>query len=432
MTSEFLKVFVIAAGFCGMAAQSLSSSESAARVTFTKDVAPILYKRCVECHREGEVAPMSLLTYQEVRPWAKAIREKVIERAMPPWLADPRYGHFENDRRLSAKEIDTIAAWVNAGAPKGDDRDLPPMPHYETGWVIGKPDAVISLEEEVPVPAGGVIPYKYYTVATKFQEDKWVQAAEIRPGNRAVVHHIIVSVVDPGVKAAGNAESGAAREAARDGRNFNKLAGFAPGEQPKVWPRGTAKPIKAGSNLVFQMHYTPNGKEAKDRSYIGLIFAKDPVQKRALTGTAINATFAIPAGDSNYEVKSAWTAKEDVRLVDLMPHMHLRGKDFTYTAVYPDGRSEILLEVPKYDFNWQLLYRFKEPLLLPKGSRLDCVAHFDNSPNNRYNPDPASLVKWGPQTWEEMMIGWFDYTLENQNLQAKGAKADAGVQRAAR
>jgi len=377
-------------------------------VSFTKDVAPIFYARCAECHRPGEVAPMSLLTYAEARPWARAIKEKVVSRVMPPWLADPAYGHFENDRRLTDKEIETISAWVDGGAAKGNDSDLPPLPKFEPGWTLGKPDVIIPLESEVDVPAEGVVPYKYFSVPTNFKEDKWVQAAEIRPSNRKVVHHIIVFVQEPGQKSEGEA-------AVRSGQGF-KLAGFAPGEQPKVFPAGTAKLIKAGSKLNFQMHYTPNGAASKDRSYIGLYFAKSPIGKKVLTGTATNAKFVIPAGDGNYEVRSSWTAPEDVRIVDLMPHMHLRGKDFTYTAVYPDGRSEVVLQVPKYDFNWQLLYRFKQPLLLPKGSRLDCVAHFDNSTRNKFNPDPTKEVRWGPQTWEEMMIGWFDYVLANENL----------------
>ncbi len=402
------KVTVLVCGLGAAVFAGVPADESAARVTFTRDVAPIFYQHCAECHRPGQIAPMSLITYQEARPWAKAIREKVLDRSMPPWLAAPGFGHFENERRLSQKEIDTLAAWVAAGAPKGDDKDLPPAPKLEEGWTLGRPDLVISLEEEVSVPAEGVVPYKYFTVPTNFTEDKWVQASEIHPGNRAVVHHIIVFIQEPG--------SGAVGEESREGRNFNKLSGFAPGEQPKVYPPGTAKLIKAGSSLRFQMHYTPNGRPARDRSYVGLFFAKGPVQRKALTGTATNNKFVIPPGDDHYEVRSTWTAKEDVRIVDLMPHMHYRGKDFTYTAVYPDGRSEVILQVPKYDFNWQLLYRFKEPLLLPKGSRLDCLAHFDNSSRNKYNPDPTKEVRWGPQTWEEMMIGWFDYTLEGENL----------------
>ncbi|HLY16655.1 MAG TPA: hypothetical protein VKR61_05500 [Bryobacteraceae bacterium] len=350
---------------------------------------------------------MSLLTYAEVRPWAKAIREKVLERSMPPWLADPSYGHFSNDRRLSQKEIETIVAWVDGGAPAGDDRDLPPTPEFKPGWTIGQPDIVISLADAVPVPAEGVVPYRYVTVPTNFTEDKWVQAAEIRPGNRAVVHHVIVFASD------GSGERASGDRKAEAGRDFAsaKLAGFAPGEQPKVYPPGTAKQLKAGARLIFQLHYTPNGKPATDRTSIGLIFARGPVAHRALSGTATNFRFAIPPGDANYEVHSIWIAPQDVRIVDLMPHMHVRGKDFTYTVVYPDGRSEVVLRVPKYNFNWQLVYREQDPLFLPKGARLECVAHFDNSPNNPANPDPRKEVRWGPQTWEEMMIGWFDYTL---------------------
>ncbi len=409
MRSCLLKAGAFAVGLCAVFLAGVVASGESNQITFTREVAPIFYQNCVECHRPGEIAPMSLLTYQDARPWAKAIKERVLDRSMPPWLADPKYGHFLNERRLSQKEIDTIAAWVDAGAPKGDDRDLPPVPKFEEGWTLGKPDAVFYLQEEVSVPANGVVPYLYYEVATNFTEDKWVQAAEIRPGNRSVVHHIIVNVKEPDPKKS-SSEIGARQE------RGVKLAGFAPGEQPKVFPPGSAKLLKAGSTLIFQMHYTPNGVAAKDRSYIGLFFAKEPVQRMVHTGMALNTQFVIPPGADNYEVRSRWEAKEDVYLVDLMPHMHVRGKDFTYTVVYPDGRSEIILHVPRYDFNWQLLYRLKQPLLLPKGSRLECVAHFDNSIKNKYNPDPTKEVRWGPQTWEEMMIGWFDYTLANQNL----------------
>jgi len=409
MKNRLFQVLALTVGLSSLLAIGVGASGSSeAKVTFTKDVAPIFFNRCVECHRPGEVAPMSLITYNEARPWAKSIRQKVVDRSMPPWLASPENHNFKNDRRLSQKEIDTISAWVDAGAPKGDDKDLPPAPKFEQGWSIGKPDAIVSLDQEVPVPADGVVPYKYLTVQTNFNEDKWVQAAEIRPGNRRVVHHIIIFVQEPGAKTELSGES-------RGGRGF-KLCGFAPGEQAKVFPPGTGRLIKKGSKLTFQLHYTPNGEAATDRSYVGLVFAKGPVQKIALTATATNARFVIPPGDGNYEVRSSWTATEDVRIIDLMPHMHVRGKDFIYTAVYPDGRSEVLLQVPKYDFNWQLLYQFKDPVFLPKGSRLDCVAHFDNSTKNKYNPDPTKEVRWGDQTWEEMMIGWFDYVLEKENL----------------
>lgn len=376
--------------------------------TYTKDVASILNNRCAGCHRAGEVAPMSLLTYDEVRPWAKAIREAVLAGKMPPWLADPKYRHFENDRRLTRDEIDKVVAWVNAGAPKGDIADLPPAPKFEPGWVIGKPDVVFAMNESFPVPADGVVAYKHFLVETNFTEDKWIQAAEIRPGNRAVVHHVIVYVREPD-----GAISTAAQSAApvvRDGKD-PLLVGFAPGEQPKVMRPGTAKLIKAGSKLLFQVHYTPNGTATNDRSVVGLIFAKDLVTREAHTWRALNTGFVIPAGASNQEVKSSWTAKEDIYLEAFMPHMHLRGKDFKYTIVYPDGRSEEVLEIPKYDFNWQLFYNLKEPMALPKGTRIDCVAHFDNSANNKFNPDATKEVRWGNQTWEEMMIGWFDYTV---------------------
>src|SRR5580704_1900451 len=397
-----------------------------AEVTFAKDVAPILYEKCAECHRPGEIAPMSLLTYKDARPWARSIKDKVANRVMPPWLADPAYGHFSNDRRLSQKQIDTIVAWVDAGAPEGNQKDLPPLPRFTEGWTIGEPDAVVSLPEEIPVPAEGTIPYMYITVPTHFAEDKWVQAAEIRAGNRSVVHHVIVFVQEPDGKTDAAVDSSAkGKTQAREGHGY-KLVGFAPGEQPKTFPDGMAKLVKAGSNFIFQLHYTTNGQAAKDKSYVGLIFAKRPVRKNVQTGTATNAKFVIPAGDSSYEVKSSWTAKEDVRILDLMPHMHFRGKDFTYTAVYPDGTSEVLLKVPHYDFNWQLVYNLNKPILLPKGSRLDCVAHFDNSASNKYNPDPTKEVRWGDQTWEEMMIGWFDYVNDKDNVGEDTARASVG------
>jgi hypothetical protein len=351
---------------------------------------------------------MSLTSYKEVRPWAKAIRERVVTRAMPPWLADPAHGVFRNDRRMSQQEIDAISEWAAAGAPEGDAKDLPVPPKFESGWNIGKPDQIFDIGADFDVPAEGVVPYKYFRVPTNFSEDKWVQAAEIRPDKRAEIHHIIVFIEEPGKKGGLFGEGG------------SLLVGFAPGEPPPRWERGTARLVKAGSTLVFQVHYTPNGAAVKDRSYVGLKFAAEPPTYRVMTGRALNFAFKIPPGDPNYEVKSTWTAKEDIELVGLMPHMHLRGKDFQYTIVYPDGPDEVILNVPRYDFNWQLGYDLKEPLKLPKGTRIDCVAHFDNSPNNKYNPDPTKEVKWGDQTWEEMMIGWFSYT----------EPADQSVQRA--
>ncbi len=405
MKKNLYKSTAVLVGLCVMAIFAVAANKpSATKVTFTKDIAPILYKNCAECHRAGEIAPMSLLSYQEVRPWAKSIRERVIDRSMPPWSADPKVGHWANDPRLSEKEIATITEWVTAGSPKGDDKDLPPMPKFAEGWTIGKPDAVIAMQEEYTVPADGTVSYLYFSMPTNFTEDKWISAMEIRPGNRRVVHHVIAYAQDANVKDTAPGGEGELR------RGRVHLGGVTPNKTGFIFAPGTAKLIKKGSNIVFQMHYTTYGEVAKDRTKIGFVFAKEPAKKEILTGNAINGRFVIPAGEANHEVKASKTFDEDVLITSFMPHMHVRGKSFTYTAVYPDGRSEVLLNVPKYDFNWQHNYYPKQPIALPKGSKLDCVAYFDNSEKNKYNPDPTKAVRWGDQTWEEMMIGWFTYT----------------------
>jgi hypothetical protein len=381
---------------CALLVSAGLSAADSATPTFSKDVAAILNKRCVECHRAGEPAPMPLTSYQEARPWAKAIKAAVLQHKMPPWLADPHYGNFANNRSMTENDVRTLVAWADGGAPEGDPKATPPVPHFETGWNIGKPDVVIDIGTEFDVPAEGTVAYQYFTVPTNFTEDKWVEAAEVRPDKRAVVHHVIAFLQDPSV---------AQRQVG------NLLVGYAPGEQPLRLEPGTAKLVKAGSKIMFQVHYTPNGKPAKDRSYIGLKFAKEPPKFRAITANATNRGFVIPPGDPAYQVKSTWTTRQNVMLLGMMPHMHLRGKDFKYTLVYPDGRKEVILNVPKYDFNWQLQYDLKSPIALPEGTRIDCVAHFDNSPNNKFNPDPSKEVKWGDQTWEEMMMGFFTYSV---------------------
>lgn len=375
--------------------------------TFNKDIAPILFSRCTECHRAGEVAPMAFTSYKEVRPWAKSIKERVASRSMPVWLADPHVGSFRNDRRMTEREVETIVNWVNAGASEGDPKDVPALPRFETGWAAGKPNQVFDMGTDYEVPAQGTIPYKFFTVPTNFTEDKWVSVAEIRPGSRKAVHHIIVTVVNPG------------GQVVRAGEGDALLAGYAPGEQPIRFEPGTAKLVKAGSSLRFQVHYTPDGTAIKDRSYIGLTFAKKPVKFQAITASALMFSFKIPAGDPDYEVRASWTAKSDVQLVSMMPHMHFRGKDFKFTATYPDGHQEVILSVPKYDFNWQLIYEVSKYVALPNGTRIDCVAHFDNSANNKFNPDPSKDVRWGDQTWEEMMIGWFTYVVPGPAAQSE-------------
>jgi hypothetical protein len=370
-------------------ARQESQADSKAAVTFTKNVAPILYKSCAECHRPTGVAPMSLINYKEVRPWARSLKERVVDRSMPPWFADPKHGEFANNPSLSQEEIDTIVNWVDAGAPKGEDQDLPTAPKFTEGWEIGQPDLVLSMKEEQAVPADGVIPYLYFRIPTNFTEDRWVQAVEIKPGDPRVVHHVIAMVED----AQRNRISG--------------LGGITPNKRSVISPPGSARLVKAGAVIRLQMHYTTMGVATKDRTSVGLIFAKERPKIMLHGGNAMNTAFVIPAGAPSHEVRASRTFNEDTYLYSMMPHMHVRGKDFTYTAVYPDGRSEVVLSVPKYNFDWQLDYELKKPLFLPKGSRLDCVAHFDNSTKNKFNPDPSKDVRWGDQTWEEMMIGWY-------------------------
>lgn len=395
--------------FCGFAVimmiaaninEGRAKASSAATPTFSKDIAPIFAKNCMSCHRPGEIAPMSLMTYKEVRPWARSIREKVVGKEMPPWHADPNYGEWANDRRMTDKEIETIAAWVDGGAPQGNPKDMPPAPKFTTGWQIGDPDIIFQMPEEYTVPAEGAVAYQYFTVPSNFTEDKYIVAMEARAGALDVVHHIVVYVREPGGGGSQRGDIGA-----------GLLGALSPGMTPFIAQPGTAKLIKAGSNIVFQMHYTPSGKETKDRSLVGLKFAKAPVDQVITTTAAWDARFTIPPGAANHEVKASWVAQDDILIWSLMPHMHLRGKDYLYRATYPDGRSEILLSVPRYDFGWQVYYYPKKPIRIPKGTRIETIAHYDNSSRNPQNPDPGKAVGFGEQTWEEMMNGFFDYTV---------------------
>jgi hypothetical protein len=409
---------------CVLFTTVLVEGSEKASITYAKDVAPILNKNCVTCHRPGEVAPMSLMSYKEVRPWAKAIREQVVKRVMPPWFADPKYGEFSNDCRLSDKEISTIQTWVEAGAPEGSTADLPPAPKFTEGWTIGKPDVVLSMTKEFNVPTEGAIPYQNFIVPTNFTEDRYVQFAEIRQGDRNHVHHIIVTVRYPNSRQArGTQPSNQDERPDRGEDSDGRLVGWAPGEAPLILRPGHAKLIKKGSDLIFQVHYTTNGEPGKDISSVGLIFSKVPVEKRVVTAGASARDLNIPPGDPNYESSGSYVFKEDSHIDSLHPHMHFRGKDFQYKLIYPDGTSRILLFVPRYDFGWQLTYFFKEPVAAPKGSRIEAVAHHDNSERNKFNPDPTKYVTWGPQTWEEMMIGYFDYTRDKQNLRISAETA---------
>jgi mono/diheme cytochrome c family protein len=386
---------LIFAAVLALPAAAFAADDKAAP-TFTKDVAPIFNKSCVECHRPTMFAPMSLTTFDEARPWARSIKQRVVSGAMPPWGADTPHGMFKNDPRLSPKEIETIAAWVDAGAPKGDDKDLPPAPKFADGWSIGKPDAIFTMDEEFTIPATGTIPYKYFKAPTGLTEDKWVQAIEIHPSARAQVHHVLAYTQPAGTAPKPGGELGP-----------DNIGGVTPNKPGLVFEPGVARLLKGNSDIVMQIHYTANGTEGKDRTTIGVIYAKQPPTKLAAGGMAINPRFVIPAGDGNAEVRAVTPLNRDTLITSYTPHMHVRGKDMTYIAHYPDGTDETLLAVPRYDFNWQISYELAKPKLLPKGTKLEVIAHFDNSTANKFNPDPTKDVKWGDQTWEEMMIGFF-------------------------
>jgi peroxiredoxin len=393
---------------CLIARQVTPKTE--ATITYTKHVARILQNRCQECHRPKQIGPMSLLSYANAAAWSETIREVLRDERMPPWHADPRYGHFQNDRRLSKEDKETLLAWIDQGCPKGKPEDLPAPRQFADDWRIGKPDAVFTMDREFMVPAQAPargVPYQHFVVPTHFEEDRWIQAAEARPGNHAVVHHIIVFVTEAG-KRPGNRED-------RIGNGF--LVGEAPGDMPAVFEPGMAKRLPKGGVLVFQMHYTPNGVEQTDRSSVGLIFAKEAPKYEVRTRAISTNRFAIPPGDGNYKVVSASTFQRDALLLSFMPHMHLRGKSFQYRLITPDGKEEVLMAVPRYDFSWQSNYRLDKRITMPAGSRIECTAYFDNSAGNRNNPDPSKEVRWGDQTWQEMMIGFVDYAYTDASVQ---------------
>ncbi|HVS38965.1 MAG TPA: thioredoxin family protein [Gemmataceae bacterium] len=374
-------------------------------ITFSKDAARVLQRNCQDCHRPGQVAPMPLLTYEDAVAWSDTIREVVQQKRMPPWLADPHFGKFQNDRTLADADRSTLLGWIDQGCPKGDPADMPPAKEFSEGWSIGKPDAVFTMPDEYTVRADAGprgLKYQYFIVPTHFNEDRWIQAAEAKPGNPAVVHHIIVYVVKPGI-------DGLMREKTGDGIGDGFLTAFAPGELGTVLAPGTAKKLPKGAILAFQMHYTPNGVEQKDQSSVALVFAKEPPKIEVRTRAIAQKRLSIPAGDANYEAKSEAVFDKDADLLSFLPHMHLRGKDFKYEVVYPDGKRETLLSVPHYDFAWQSTYRLEKPLHLPAGTKIECTAHYDNSKDNLNNPDPTKIVRWGDQTWDEMMIGFVDY-----------------------
>ncbi|MGD0435532.1 MAG: thiol-disulfide isomerase [Bryobacteraceae bacterium] len=393
----------------------------AAQPVFYRDVLPILQNRCQECHRAGEIAPMAFVSYAETRPWAKAIREAVIARKMPPWFADPKHGRFANDRSLSSAEIDTLSSWADSGAIEGNPKDAPPPRDWPRGWNIGKPDLIFEMPAKFSIPAGGAIEYQYLILPTHFAEDKWIERVEVRPSNRATVHHAVAYLREPGSQWLSDQPRGVtfALASTADHRPNPKsfttsdiLMVYTPGNSFEAWPPGAAKKIKAGSDIVLQTHYTANGSATSDRTSIGVIFSKTPPKQAVLTLQMENDRFVIPPGDPDYRVSVSGTVPNDALLIGMLPHMHLRGKSFEYQIVGPNGAVETLLKVNKYDFNWQIDYRLAEPRPLRAGTRLRWEAAFDNSRNNPRNPDPTAEVRFGEQSWDEMMIGFFDVLVD--------------------
>lgn len=415
--------------------------------TYSKDVAPILFKHCASCHRPKDIAPFSVLDYKSARPWAKAIRLSVASRRMPPWFADPRYGHFSNDARLSEAEIAAVKAWVDAGAPEGDPALLPPPPKLIDGWQVGQPDLVIDIGEDYEVTPGEDA-YEHFTVETNLKEGIWVRAAEFRPGNRQVVHHAHVLIVqnDPAKMAAASTKNmpslsefmereGKLSRIRQDAPVVNDacaadipnlpfltgfqegaFASFLPGRPPDVFPEGTAKWVPPGAKLEFVIHYANiREKGQRDRSSIGLYLAPGPPKRVLRRMDLRNFFMQIPAGAPNHEVRRCYTFEKDKLLLSFTPHFHYRGKDVRYEVVRPDGTRETLLYVPNYDFNWQLVYRLAKPVRIEKGSRMIVTVHYDNSPNNKGNPDPTKTLRWGDRSEEEMMTSWIEYLEADAN-----------------
>jgi peroxiredoxin len=387
-----------------------------AEATFRGGVAHLLMNRCVSCHREGEIAPFALVDYEEAAGWADMIAEVVREERMPPWHASPDFGTFANDRSLTDDEKQMLFDWADAGAPEGQG-ELPELPAKVPGWQLPRePDLVVNVSPELlDVPAEGDVRYQYYVVDPEINEDRWIEAAELLPGNRAVVHHILCFVRPKGER--GNIQAS---------RSF--LVGYVPGTRVDVLPPGMAKKIPAGSELVFQIHYTPIGTDQTDQSKLGIVF-KDPdtVTHEIVTTSAIQPALQIPPHDANYEVSAILLEQlPDALLLGMSPHMHLRGKAFRYELVQPGGTRETLLDVPAYDFNWQTNYVLTEPLAIPAGSRIACTAAFDNSEANLANPDPSQTVRWGDQTYEEMMIGYFHYAVPKGSPTVMPEKARGG------
>ena len=387
----------------GCAISPGAKPQSGPGVTYHNRVSRIVQNHCLECHRKGENGPFELATYDDVKGNAAMIRKVVAKRTMPPWFADASTGHpFRNDRSLSERERDDLVRWVDAGAPEGDPVDAPVPARFVEGWRIGKPDLVLEAPKAQVLPASGTIPYRYVTVPTNLTEDRWVSAVEVRPTAPEVVHHLLVFIGFP----QGDPRARAAlREFAGGVKGY--FAGMVPGQGHVTFPEGTAKLLPKGAVLIFQIHYTTNGKPAQDRPRIGFRFAAQKPEHEVQTRAAANRTFQIPPHDPNFAITASHMFFQPTRLLSVNPHSHVRGKAFRYELVYPDGKTDVILNLPRYDFNWQIEHQFARPIDVPAGTRLQVTGWYDNSAGNPANPNPDKTVKFGEQTWDEMMIGYF-------------------------
>ncbi len=459
------------------AVSAQSTVPAAGAPTFNKDVAPIVYSKCASCHREGEVAPMSLITYEQVRPWARAIKNKVVAREMPPWGADPKETlPMRNDISLSDAQIETLAAWVDAGAPRGDPADLPPAPTFTTGWTNGsEPDAILEMPVEFDIPAGGELGVQMFYSKVPWNEDRFAEVVELRPGNRAVVHHAGIffvdipegarlvngRIVDSEGKVIGDRGSSGLPSTEGGLPGSSKLLSWVPGRGLDHHRADVGKRIPAGKYVNWQMHYNPTGKPEKDRSRLGLWFNKVPVTHEVLIRQAGDPLATTKGGLSLYRAEykeveykadpsstrrsrstpnippyvESWSltgitpVTEDITLYAMSPHMHLRGKSLKWVVTYPDGREQAILSVPKFDFNWQFNYELAEPLKIPAGSKITGVGFYDNSPKNRWNPAPDLEVYWSEQSWDEMYQPFTEYSVDSQDLTKKTGTTTSSQQR---
>ena len=460
------RVAILVLGTLALTTSTVHTAQTPAGVpTFSKDVAPIVYDKCVSCHRAGEVAPMTLISYEDVRPWAKVIKTKVTSREMPPWGADPEHSlKMRNDRSLSRAQIDTIVAWVDGGAPRGNDAELPPVPTFSEGWTAGsEPDVVLEMPVEFDIPAEGELGVQMFYSKIPFAEDRFAETLELRPGNRAVLHHAGVFVVDipegakiingrlvapDGKVADDRARAEFRAEAATGLPGSNKLLSWVPGRGVDNHRDDIGKRIPAGKYLNWQLHYNPTGKPEKDRTKLGIWFNKKPVTHELLIRQAgdplattkgglslyraegkeieytadegstrrRSKTPNIPAYAENWHLTGVTAVTEDITLYAMSPHMHLRGKSLRWVIVYPDGREQTILDVPKFDFNWQIQYELEEPLHIPAGSKILGIGVYDNSPKNRWNPSPNLEVYWSEQSWDEMYQPFTEYSVDSQTL----------------